>query len=103
MSFRKRVYGTAERVPSGKVISYSGLAGLAGSLGAARAVGTLMAKNPYPGTSPGRVPCHRVVRSDGSPGGFTGPGGPARKRDLLEKEGIEFICGKIPKRFFVRS
>ncbi|MDD4242001.1 MAG: MGMT family protein, partial [Smithellaceae bacterium] len=64
--------------------TYSGLAKRAGHPGAARAVGTVMANNPFPII----VPCHRVVRADGSIGRFGG--GSAMKKELLEKEGVLF-------------
>jgi len=71
----------AKEVPFGRTISYGGLAGLAGSPGAARAVGQVMARNPWPLI----VPCHRVVGSDGKLTGF-GPG-LAMKEYLLRLEG----------------
>ena len=46
-------------------------------------------KNPYPI----KIPCHRVIRSDGSLGGYTGRGGISTKKDILKKEGYSF--GKI--------
>jgi methylated-DNA-[protein]-cysteine S-methyltransferase len=101
MSFRERVYRAAEGIPRGRVISYSGLAELAGSPGAARAVGTLMAGNPRPGAGPGRVPCHRVVSADGSLGGFSAPGGLKTKKAMLEREGIVFRNGRIRRDFFL--
>lgn len=101
MSFRERVYRTVGRIPPGRVMPYSRVATLAGSPGAARAVGTLMARNPRPGTGPGRVPCHRVVRADGSLGGFSGPGGREAKKAMLEKEGVGFRGGMIGRDFFL--
>ncbi len=100
MSFSERVYRVVARIPGGRVMSYSGVASLAGSPGASRAVGTLMARNPRPGTGPGKIPCHRVVRSDGSLGGFSGPGGREAKRALLEGEGVAFRKGRIVRDFF---
>jgi methylated-DNA-[protein]-cysteine S-methyltransferase len=70
------------KIPRGKVDTYSGLAAKAGSPRAARAVGSVMAKNPFPIV----IPCHRVVRSDGRPGQFGG--GSNMKKQLLAKEGI---------------
>ena len=79
--FRRRVMETLVRsVPPGEVVTYGELALMAGRLGAARAVGTTMSRNPLPIF----VPCHRVVAASG-PGGF-GPG-LQRKRDLLALEG----------------
>lgn len=82
--FRCRVLAETGRIPRGKVRTYGSLAAAAGHAGAARAVGAVMAANPFPLA----IPCHRVVRSDGSLGGFGG--GLALKRALLEREGILF-------------
>jgi methylated-DNA-[protein]-cysteine S-methyltransferase len=75
----------AERtIPRGSVASYSGLAAHVGHPRAARAVGTALARNPFPIV----VPCHRTVRADGSLGGFGG--GLDMKRALLDMEGVGF-------------
>ena len=66
----------------GSTASYGTLARLSGSPKAVRAVGTTCATNPIPVV----VPCHRVVRSDGTMGGYRG--GPAAKRVLLDLEGV---------------
>jgi methylated-DNA-[protein]-cysteine S-methyltransferase len=66
----------------GSTASYGTLARLSGSPKAVRAVGTTCATNPIPVV----VPCHRIVRSDGTMGGYRG--GPAAKRALLELEGV---------------
>ncbi len=82
-TFRRRVMLTLrDLVPAGEVVSYGELACLAGHPGAARAVGSVMARN----TLPLFVPCHRVV-AVGGPGGF-GPG-LAVKRRLLRLEGFQ--------------
>lgn len=64
--FTETVLQALEKVPFGKVISYSELARLAGSEGAARAVGTICRKNPLPLF----IPCHRVVKNGGEKGSF---------------------------------
>ncbi len=87
-SWQKKVFRCLLRVPAGRVVTYGGLATALGS-GSARAVGQALRNNPY---SP-RVPCHRVIRADLSIGGFMGGEGAAkiaRKRRLLEREGVEF-------------
>jgi methylated-DNA-[protein]-cysteine S-methyltransferase len=66
----------------GTTASYGTLARLSGSPKAVRAVGTTCATNPIPVV----VPCHRVIRSDGTLGGYRG--GPAAKRALLDLEGV---------------
>jgi len=87
-SFNQRCYKLLCQVPKGKVTSYSEIAKALGSR-AYRAVGNAMNKNPY---AP-KVPCHRVVRKDGSLGGYAG--GIAAKRRLLKKEGISVKSGRI--------
>ncbi|WP_179756877.1 methylated-DNA--[protein]-cysteine S-methyltransferase [Kineococcus aurantiacus] len=78
--FRRRVLDVLGGIPFGTTLSYAGVAGGAGSPRAVRAVGTACARNPLPLV----VPCHRVVRSDGSPGEYAG--GAAAKGRLLELE-----------------
>jgi O-6-methylguanine DNA methyltransferase len=82
-------------VPRGSVVSYGDVAAGVGRPRAARAVGNAMAKNPFPWV----VPCHRVVKSDLSIGGFSGS--PCRKGDLLRQEGIEADAktGKIREKY----
>jgi methylated-DNA-[protein]-cysteine S-methyltransferase len=76
------VWQACLRVPYGKTISYLELARRAGYPGAARAAGTAMKHNRFPVV----VPCHRVIKSDGSLGGYSGPEGVDFKRRLLEME-----------------
>ncbi len=78
--FRRSVVEHLRDIGYGSTATYSAVAALAGSPGAVRAVGTACALNPLPVV----VPCHRVVRSDGSTGGYRG--GPAAKRLLLNLE-----------------
>jgi methylated-DNA-[protein]-cysteine S-methyltransferase len=81
--FRRVVLGhLAADIGYGTTASYGTLARLSGSPNAVRAVGTTCAKNPIPVV----VPCHRVVRADGTLGGYRG--GPAAKRALLDLEGV---------------
>lgn len=81
--FSARVLKKAGKIPRGKVFTYSELACKTGSPKAARAVGTALARNPFPLV----IPCHRVVRSDGSLGGFGG--GLRMKKELLSREGVQ--------------
>lgn len=86
--FEMSVYEIVRNIPMGKVATYGGVTRLLGR-GNPRAVGTALSKNPF---AP-EVPCHRVVRADGSLGGFNGhTAGPEmdRKRSMLEKEGVGF-------------
>lgn len=82
--FQKGVLAQTWMIPRGKVSTYGGLAGKLGMPKAARAVGTALATNPFPLV----IPCHRVIRSDGSLGGYGG--GLKMKKALLSMEGIEF-------------
>jgi methylated-DNA-[protein]-cysteine S-methyltransferase len=78
-------------------MTYGRLADLLGHSGAARTVGTALARNPFPLV----IPCHRVVRSDGELGDFGG--GTGMKQALLEMEGVEFAAdGKVSSRCLTR-
>jgi methylated-DNA-[protein]-cysteine S-methyltransferase len=80
--FSQRVIAVVKNIPAGKTLSYQGVGERAGFVGAARAVGALMAKNLDP-----TIPCHRVIRSDGKIGGYN-RGGEKKKCALLKKEGF---------------
>ena len=82
--FQRKVLRQEFRIPRGRVMSYGGLAARIGHPRAARAVGTALARNPFPLI----IPCHRTVQADGSLGGFGG--GLKMKRALLEMEGVVF-------------
>jgi O-6-methylguanine DNA methyltransferase len=79
--FQRQVYLAVSRIPRGQTRSYQWVARKIGRPSAARAVGNALNRNPC---APA-VPCHRVVRTDGTLGGFAG--GPAKKRRLLLQEG----------------
>jgi methylated-DNA-[protein]-cysteine S-methyltransferase len=88
--FQRAVLRAEHAIPRGKVSTYGLLAARVGRPGAARAAGNALATNPFPIV----VPCHRAVRSDGSPGGYQG--GPAMKRALLAMEGVRFdAAGRV--------
>ena len=78
--FQRRVYAVVRRIPRGQVRSYQWVAAQLGNPKAARAVGQALNRNP----SPDLTPCHRVVRADGSLGGYAW--GLAKKRRLLRQE-----------------
>lgn len=80
--FSAKVLKQTGKIPRGQATTYAGLAQKIGSPQAARAVGTALANNPFPLV----IPCHRVVRADGSLGGFGG--GIKMKQELLAKEGV---------------
>jgi methylated-DNA-[protein]-cysteine S-methyltransferase len=84
-AFDRRVYAAARTIAYGRTLTYGGLAARAGAPGASRAVGGSMKRNPVPIV----IPCHRVIRSDATPGGFSVPGGAGMKRRLLAMEGTE--------------
>lgn len=79
--FAQKVYAVVAKIPKGKTMTYAEVAKRAGRPAASRAVGTIMSSN-----RDRRVPCHRVIRSDGGMGGYAF-GGVAKKRSILKKEG----------------
>lgn len=79
--FQQRVLAACSTIPAGEVKPYQWIAVRIDKPAAARAVGTALARNPIPLL----VPCHRVVRADGSVGSYAF--GAQRKRDLLIREG----------------
>ena len=81
--FQKQVVNRCRRITAGETRTYGELADLAGHPGAARAVGSVMSSNRYPIV----VPCHRVVGSAGSLGGFSAPQGIGLKERMLILEG----------------
>ncbi len=87
--FYEACYQKLREVPLGYITTYQELALALGSK-AVRAVGTAMNKNPYPRE---QVPCHRVVRSDGSVGGYES--GTENKIEQLRSEGLVIIQGKV--------
>ena len=83
--FQQKVWAYLRKIPRGSVRTYSQVAKDIGKPLAIRAVANAIGKNPY---AP-KIPCHRVIRSDGSLGGYSGKGGVKTKRFLLKKEGIK--------------
>ncbi len=81
--FQQKVWSELLKIPKGKTITYKELAVRIGKPRAIRAVANAVGANKILVT----IPCHRVVRSDGGIGGYSGPGGVRRKRELLLKEG----------------
>lgn len=80
--FERCVWQACRQIDYGQRVTYKHLAERTGHPRAARAVGLAMARNPCPIV----VPCHRVLRTDGSLGGYSGPGGLAFKQRLLDME-----------------
>lgn len=94
-SFNQKIYILLKKVPKGKITTYKALANALGTK-AYRAVGQAMRCNPYAPV----VPCHRVVKSDGSIGGFSGSINPKSKEvrkkiRMLRKEGVEVKNNKL--------
>jgi methylated-DNA-[protein]-cysteine S-methyltransferase len=87
------VYELLLKIPVGKVSTYGDLAKILGNPSASRVIGRILGKNP----NPVKVPCHRVVKSNGKLGGYRY--GTDKKKDLLEKEGISIINGTIVDNF----
>ena len=83
--FQVKVWKYLKTIPKGKVITYKQLAKAINMPEAARAVANACAKNPY---AP-KIPCHRVIRSDGGLGGYSGPGGIRQKIRLLRSEKVK--------------
>ena len=93
MAYRKKLIGTdfqikvwnvISKIPKGKVKTYKELARSIRKPKASRAVANACGKNPFPI----KIPCHRVIRSDGKLGGYSGKGGIKTKRKLLRSEGV---------------
>ena len=82
-AFQRRIFERLMHIPYGRIVSYGDIADELGDPGAARAVGQAVGANPLPIV----VPCHRVVRSDGKLGGYSG--GLTRKVTLLGIEGVD--------------
>ncbi len=88
--FQTKVVSAVSAIPAGKVLTYSQVAEKAGNRNASRAVGSIMAKN-----TDKNIPCHRVVKSDGTIGMYNGLRAQS-KEVLLKKEGVKFTQnGKV--------
>ena len=80
--FQIKVWKEIVKIPYGETITYKELAVAIGKPNSSRAVANACGKNPYPPT----IPCHRVIRSDGELGGYSGKGGIKTKKKLLKEE-----------------
>ncbi len=97
-NFSQAVYDVVRAIPTGKVMTYAGVARRAGNAAAFRAVGNAMRKN----QSWPAVPCHRVISSSGALGGWSGKGGPTEKKRLLAAENIQFSGDRISEAHIMR-
>jgi methylated-DNA-[protein]-cysteine S-methyltransferase len=85
-AFQILVWKEIAKIPYGETRTYNELARAIGRPKSARAVANACGKNPYAPT----IPCHRVIRSDGKLGGYSGKGGINTKKKLLKLEGFKF-------------
>ncbi len=96
MRFEELVYAKVKEIPRGSVTTYREVAIAIGRGRSYRAVGNALNKNPHPIT----VPCHRVVRSDFTIGGFSK--GAEEKKRLLSGEGVKFVGGRVRSEYMFR-
>ena len=82
--FQLKVWNYLKTIPKGKVKTYLDVAKAIRKPKASRSVANAVGRNPYPL----KIPCHRVIRSDGSLGGYSGKGGIKKKRQLLKSEKV---------------
>ena len=82
--FQTVVWSEAGKIPYGEVRTYGWIAERIGKPRAARAVGNALGGNPFPVI----IPCHRVIKESGEPGGFSAPAGAELKAKLLRLEGV---------------
>ena len=90
MNFYNKIYKQLKKVPKGKVTTYKILANSIGSK-AYRAVGQAMKNN----KNPKKIPCYKVICSNGFVGNYSATGGMKKKKELLEKEGIKIKNNKV--------
>ena len=83
--FQQKVWQYLKNIPRGKIKTYKQVAIAIKSPKSARAVANACGKNPY---AP-KIPCHRVIRSDGELGGYSGRGGIRKKLELLRSEKVK--------------
>lgn len=99
-AFEQRVYDLVSKVPAGKVVTYAAMA-RALDCGSAQAVGQALKRNPF---AP-EVPCHRVIKTDLTIGGYAGQTDGAKlknKRNLLKNEGVRFdLSGSLVNKLAV--
>ena len=85
-NFQRTVWKEISKIPFGETRTYKDLAIAIGKPNSSRAVANACGKNPYPVI----IPCHRVIRSDGKLGGYSGVGGVKKKKELLKLENVMF-------------
>ena len=85
-NFQRTVWKEISKIPFGETRTYKDLAVAIGKPNSSRAVANACGKNPYPVI----IPCHRVIRTDGKLGGYSGVGGVKKKKELLKLENVKF-------------
>jgi len=97
--FDQQVLEIVKNIPAGRITTYKEIAIVLGNERLSRAVGQALKRNPYPI----KIPCHRVIHSDGTLGGYSL--GIKRKKELLEREGIKIIDNRVldSERIILRS
>lgn len=95
MEFKEKVYEFTKKIPKGKVATYKKVAVALGSPRASRGVAMVLSKNFDP-----KIPCHRVIRSDGTLGGYN-RGGSVAKTKLLRSEGVLVNGLRIDSKSFI--
>ena len=85
-NFQRTVWKEISKIPFGETRTYKDIAIAIGKPNSSRAVANACGKNPYPVI----IPCHRVIRSDGKLGGYSGVGGVKKKKELLKLENVKF-------------
>lgn len=98
MKVFEKVYKIVSLIPKGKVATYKQIAKIA-RIKNPRLVGLYLHKNPDPKT----IPCHRVIKSDGTLASGYAFGGIKKQKEILEKEGIKFNKGKIDYKKYLFS
>lgn len=89
--FENRVYAIVSKIPKGQTMTYGEISKILKS--SPRAVGQALKRNPY---AP-RLPCHRVIKTDGAIGGYSGIVNSTKKILMLKKEGVQITDHKINK------
>lgn len=85
-NFQRTVWKEISKIPFGETRTYKDIAIAIGKPNSSRAVANACGKNPYPVI----IPCHRVIKSDGKLGGYSGAGGVKKKKELLKLENVKF-------------
>ena len=85
-NFQRTVWKEISKIPFGETRTYKDIAIAIGKPNSSRSVANACGKNPYPVI----IPCHRVIKSDGKLGGYSGAGGVKKKKELLKLENVKF-------------